>query len=362
MNPAETAVESAGEPARSRPVLRGDVSDRDRHYGVFYGVAPLPGDADSSGDAGAGDAVPRVVVVGNCQAESLRIVLESSGDIQSFRVPPIHEWETRDMPFVEFAMQWANVLVTQPVRNDYRGLPCGTEQLSSLMRTDGSPTHVLRYPVLRFSALNPRWAIVRSPLDSSLSPPVVPYHDLHLIAQLAGLQQVNEPDYQGIVEANVQLMAAREGAHGTVGMSTYLRELPEWHTLNHPNNATLAELGTRVMQASANANPRGRISTARSAPPSFERCWATCAARWIRARWKLWASPHQTAASGLFTAKSYPPRKSKPLTAASTASTRSSSTLPSSGMQICSTCSVFPAQLRQERRIHDPPHSSHCGP
>ena len=271
MNPAETAVGSAGEPARSRPVLRGDVSDRDRHYGVFYGVAPLPGDAGGSGDADAGDAVPRVVVVGNCQAESLRIVLESSGDIQSFRVPPIHEWETRDMPFVEFAMQWANVLVTQPVRNDYRGLPCGTEQLASLMRTDGSPTHVLRYPVLRFSALNPRWAIVRSPLDSSLSPPVVPYHDLHLIAQLAGLQQVNEPDYQGIVEANVQLMAAREGAHGTVGMSTYLRELPEWHTLNHPNNATLTELGTRVMQAIRECEPEwAKLNGQVSAPTDRE--------------------------------------------------------------------------------------------
>ena len=266
---ADSVTVSGGAPRR--PILSSGVTDRTRHYGQFYGLFPLPGSSDAAGTSNAtstATACPRVVVVGNCQAESLRIVLNSSEPIDSFRIPPIHEWTQEDMPFVHHALRWANVLVSQPVRDNYRGLPCGTAQLEKMLRAqimdNEGEAQVIRFPVLRFSALNPAWVIVRSPADTSLNPPIVPYHDITILAELGGLTRVNPADYPGILDLNVKQMEERERAHGTVIMSDYLRTCPTWHTLNHPDNATLERLGVQVQQAIA----KRRIEWAHLAEPS----------------------------------------------------------------------------------------------
>lgn len=184
---------------------------------------------------------PSVAVIGNCQAESLRIVLDASGRFNSFRIPPIHEWGSADLEHVKKVLNRTDILVSQPVRDDYRGLPCGVDQLAAMLPESAT---MLKVPVLRFSALNPYYAIVR-PLD----PPVVPYHDLRIVAALAGIRQVNQPDWHGCFDHNVVQMAQREKAHGTVVMSDWLATVPVWHTLNHPDNSTLQELGNRVLNS-----------------------------------------------------------------------------------------------------------------
>lgn len=45
---------------------------------------------------------------------------------------------------------------------------------------------------------------------------------------------------------SVDQMRRREQAHGAVPMSDYLGTAPVWHTINHPDNATLEELARRV--------------------------------------------------------------------------------------------------------------------
>lgn len=259
--PATTSVPTASG-AYERPVLSTGVTDRARHYGQFYGLLPLPDSQIPAGrDAAplADPARPRVVVVGNCQAESLRIVLGSSEPVDSFRIPPIHEWTQADMPFVHHALRWANVLVSQPIRDNYRGLPCGTAQLERVLRAQGreqgGEAQVILFPVLRFSALNPAWAIVRSPADTSLNPPIVPYHNLRVLAELGGWTREKPVDYPAILDFNVKQMMAREHAHGAVTMSDYLKTCPTWHTLNHPNNATVERLGAQVQQAIAGKRP-----------------------------------------------------------------------------------------------------------
>lgn len=205
------------------------------------------------------DSKPTIAVTGNCQAESLRIVLQASGRFNSFRIPPIHEWNSADYEYVKKVLDRTDILVSQPVRDDYRGLPCGVDQLATLLPESA---HVVKVPVLRFSALNPYYAIVR-PLD----PPVVPYHDLRTVAAMAGIPQVNEPDWQGCLDHNVLQMAQREKAHGTVVMSDWLETVPVWHTLNHPDNATLQELGNRVL---ASLDFRGDGNGAARAPEDRE--------------------------------------------------------------------------------------------
>lgn len=120
-----------------------------------------------------------MLVVGNCQAEATRLLLASSGAVRSFRVPPVHEWTAEDLARAQELLRRTDVLVTQPVRDDYRGLACGTGQLAQWLPATG---RTVVYPVLRFDGLMPYQAIVRSPSDPSLNPPLVPYHDLRVLA------------------------------------------------------------------------------------------------------------------------------------------------------------------------------------
>ncbi|QGU07139.1 hypothetical protein COCCU_05975 [Corynebacterium occultum] len=222
------------------------ISDpRHHHFGGFYQLHPRR--------RGNG---PAVAVIGNCQAESLRILLASSNKVDSFRIPPIHEWESSDLPFVEAALAKTDVLISQPVKADYRDLPVGTEQLRSLL-PEGSLT--LRYPVLRYDGLMPYQVIIRSPRDPSLNPPVVPYHDLRILAAAdRGLHHLVEAspsaeNLRTLAELSVAQLRSREERHGAVVMSDHLQTAPLWHTINHPDNTTLVVLARRVLQALAEA-------------------------------------------------------------------------------------------------------------
>lgn len=192
---------------------------------------------------------PYVTVVGNCQAESLRKLLHSTGAIDSRRIPPVHEVGPNEMPALIDELFRTDVLVTQPIRSDYRGLPLGTAQLSAFL-----PAHAqtIVVPVLRFDGLMPYQAIIRDPADPSLNPPVVPYHDLRIlcgIAQDAEHPITANPSAEVLrrtAAMSIEQMRTREQAHGTVPMSDYLATTPVWHTINHPNNATLSELARRT--------------------------------------------------------------------------------------------------------------------
>lgn len=192
---------------------------------------------------------PYVTVVGNCQAESLRKLLHSTALIESWRIPPVHEATATDVAELATQLAHTDVLVTQPIRSDYRGLPLGTAQLSELL-----PPHArtIVVPVLRFDGLMPYQAIIRDPDEPSLNPPVVPYHDLRILCAAArGLSQPvsiqpSDAALRRLAAMSVEQMRRREQAYGAVAMSSHLETTPLWHTINHPDNATLVELARRV--------------------------------------------------------------------------------------------------------------------
>lgn len=215
---------------------------RRQHYGDFYRIRTTPRDADR----------PFVTVLGNCQAESLRILLDSSGRVDSFRIPAVHEFTAEDAELLRGILARTDVLVSQPIRDDYRGLTLGTAQLAELL-PPGART--VTFPVLRWDGLMPYHAIVRDPADPSLTPPVVPYHDLRiLVAASRGLDRPVEtqPSTAALRAAaglSVGQLRTREQHHGTVAVSDVLETAPVWHTINHPSNATLAALAQRVLDA-----------------------------------------------------------------------------------------------------------------
>jgi Polysaccharide biosynthesis enzyme WcbI len=222
-----------------------DADGRTRHYGAFYGVEEPALDA------------PLALVIGNCQAESLRIVLDGAG-VATLRVPPVHELVAGDLPHLERWLGRARFLVSQPVRDDYRGLPVGTSQLARLLPGGAS---VLRVPVVRFAGLYPAHAIVRPPGNRSLQPPVVEYHDLRLLAEAAARRAgagftpspLRRDAVLGIAAASIADLRAREVAHDTVVVSDVFARpsFAQMRTLNHPGNAVWAHVAARVRTALA---------------------------------------------------------------------------------------------------------------
>ncbi|WP_426707467.1 WcbI family polysaccharide biosynthesis putative acetyltransferase [Corynebacterium auriscanis] len=230
--------------------------------------------------------MPTLTVIGNCQAESLRKLLMSTGHFESHRIPPVHELTTADMPWFGELLKGSDVVVAQPIRDDYRGLPVGTAQAFAT-----APPHAQQVvvPVLRFDGLMPYQAIIRDPDDSSLNPPVVPYHDLRILVAAAAssgesvaagaanvlgravtpaalyrnvepeaLHRNVEPEalrrnvgpaaLRHAAAMSVQQIRNREKRHDTVVISNFLETNPVWHTVNHPNNETLCVLARGVLR------------------------------------------------------------------------------------------------------------------
>ncbi|WKD57155.1 hypothetical protein CAPI_02955 [Corynebacterium capitovis DSM 44611] len=196
--------------------------------------------------------MPTLTVVGNCQAESLRRLLSSTGEFDSQRIAPVHELEKSDMAWFTDRLRHTDVLVTQPIRDRYRGLPVGTSEM--IRHLPRGARHVV-VPVLRYDGLMPYQAIIRDPDDPSLNPPVVPYHDLRiLVAAARGSETpaggpVSAEQLRRVAAMSVEQIRSRERRHGSVEVSSYLDTSPVWHTVNHPDNETLAVLASGVLDA-----------------------------------------------------------------------------------------------------------------
>lgn len=208
---------------------------RRRHYAEFFGDAVPP--------SGYG------VVVGNCQAESIRLVV-SSGDHPAVRIPAVHEMDAADAERLHRLLAGAAFLVVQPIRDDYRGLPLGTAQLREVL-PDGARTVVV--PSLRYGGLHPFQAAIRVPgVDED--PPLVAYHDVRLIAEAAGLPVAAglPPEVVRAVAADsVSELRRREGLGvDVVASDLYAPVVADLaRTVNHPGNAVFLPMGERIVAA-----------------------------------------------------------------------------------------------------------------
>lgn len=218
------------------------------HYRHFYELT----DAEPAGPE------PLWVVVGNCQAEALRLVLDAVPDrpYRTVRVPPVHELTATDMPHVHALLGRAAALLAQPIREDYRDLPLGTAQLAGMLPPSG---RVVRWPVIRYAGLYPFQVIVRHPADRSVNPPAVPYHDLRTVAAAIAGRAPGDPwdvevgpgRFRDNAEASIAALAARERRDTDVAVSDVLAAagVDACHAINHPGNTVLAALARRILAA-----------------------------------------------------------------------------------------------------------------
>lgn len=207
---------------------------RQRHYAEFYGSRMPPGGA---------------IVVGNCQAESLRICLDGP-DLATMRIPPVHELTADDLPLLHHALRRASVVVAQPIRDDYRELPLGTSQLATHL-SPGARLAVV--PAVRHRSLHPWQVVVRIAGRDVPDPPIVAYHDLRVMAAALGLPALrsNRDAVLAVAESSTHELRAREERHGAVRISDLFAR-PSFtlmRTMNHPGNPVWAELARRVRRS-----------------------------------------------------------------------------------------------------------------
>ena len=190
------------------------------------------------------------MVIGNCQADVYRDLLRSSAEVTVVDVRPVYEMTAEDMPGLHADLARTDVLIIQPIRDDYRGLPLGHRQLAA--RLPGSATTVL-VPVLRYAGLHPYQVLIRPPADRSLTPPVAPYHDLRVVlAAATGDRDLLDAlptaeQARAAAAESVEALRVREAAHETLIASDLLHDHPRWHTINHPDRHTLATVFDRVL-------------------------------------------------------------------------------------------------------------------
>lgn len=208
------------------------VLGRRRHYGAFFGLDPLP--------ARFG------VVVGNCQAESLRIVLDAPGR-PLVRVPPVHEMSAAEADRLHEVVSHAAYVVSQPIRHDYRDRPLGTAQLAGSL---AAGARLVTVPSVRFTGLHPFQAAIRVPGVEG-DPPLVAYHDVRLLAEVAGspVGPMLPPDGVRAVADDALAELRRREADIDVPVSDLFSPLTADHmrTVNHPGNAVWLPLAARVI-------------------------------------------------------------------------------------------------------------------
>lgn len=204
--------------------------------------------------------VPSVMVIGNCQADVYRDLLRSADGVEVTDVRPVYEMTARDVPALQADLVRTDVLIVQPVRDDYRDLPLGHRQLAAQLPASAT---VVLVPVLRYAGLHPYQVLIRPPHDRSLVPPIAPYHDLRaIVAAATGNRDVLDaaPDVgqaHASASESVEALRSREQAHGTLTASDLLDGIPRWHTINHPDRDTLAEVFDRILAEL----PAGMIDT-----------------------------------------------------------------------------------------------------
>lgn len=205
----------------------------------------------------------RAVVVGNCQATALELMLSTNEEFtrrfELVRFPPVHEFPEELIPELHRAVADASVLIAQRVDDGYRdGIGLGTDTLAALAAT----STVIRWPSVYWTGYFPDLSYLR---DSDRAPVLdgpFDYHDRAILrAYAAGVDVegacalLQDPD----VPSNAQEWAAHataelelRGKDCDVQISSFIasrcRDELLFFTMNHPTNRLLAFIARQITE------------------------------------------------------------------------------------------------------------------
>jgi hypothetical protein len=200
------------------------------------------------------------VVWGNCQAAPIaELIAEplATAGIEVVRTPPVFEIDETTLELLRSAvLPRAAVLISQPIRDEYRLPGCGTRQLAELLPPDAQ---LLTFPVVYDSSAFPFQARGHSGDGERIAAPLTDYHDLRAIVAAERQLSVEQalkwwpaPTAE-MVTANADRSIAelrqREQTLDVPVAGLLHCPTPPMHTLTHPTNSTLSGIARRILAA-----------------------------------------------------------------------------------------------------------------
>lgn len=217
-------------------------------------------------DTPAGAELPTCVVYGNCQASALIWLLSEAGALGAThrvaRLPAVHEITAANLDGVHAELRRADVVITQRVRDDYHGLPVGSEQM---LAHAPATARVVSFPALYYDAFLPFQVSLREAdgVGANIAP-ITTYHDLrhlHVAALGLGLDAARswlrgyEPDaaqvraFADAADQRLDEHQATLDARIPVGADGRAFGPDAFHAVNHPSLATLRTVRDAILGA-----------------------------------------------------------------------------------------------------------------
>lgn len=204
-----------------------------------------------------------VVVVGNCQARALEMMLatnkEFSKRFEFVSFPPVHEIPEAMVPELHRAVADAAVVIPQRVQEDYRdGIGLGTQTLA---RIAGSAT-VVRWPSVYWAGYFPDLFYLRDAEGQPVVDGPFDYHDRTILESYAAGIDVSgvrclleDPDLPSEAQAWVASATAELETRGqdcevkvTSFIASKFRDELLFFTMNHPTNHLLGFIAQQITE------------------------------------------------------------------------------------------------------------------
>jgi len=203
----------------------------------------------------------QVVIVGNCQAGALEMMLNTNDEFAArfefVSFPPVHEIPDELVPELHQAVAAAAIVMPQRVDEAYRGgIGLGSETLTDIASTSA----VVRWPSLYWAGYVPDLFYLRDAAGAPVLDGAFDYHDRTILQayaadlDVAGACRVLEdPERPSIApswaaEATAEL--ATRGSDCDIEVATFItasfRDELLFFTMNHPTNRLLGHVAQEI--------------------------------------------------------------------------------------------------------------------
>ena len=197
-----------------------------------------------------------VVVWGNCQAEPIALLLRAPlarHGLNVVVVPPVFLVDEAGLDAVHNEVRASAVLISQPVRDEYRIPGCGTSQLAELLPPSG---RLVTFPSTFHIGAFPYMVNAHGGDGERVPAPLTDYHDLRaLVAAERGLDVERAlawwpaPPAEAVraVDADSIARLREREASLDVTVSSQLDSPTALWTLDHPSNVVLAAIAGALL-------------------------------------------------------------------------------------------------------------------
>lgn len=211
--------------------------------------------------------MPKVAIVGNCQAQALETIFMMHTDWQIIRVPPVFNLDDSRSEEVSTALADADIIFAQRIADDYAVTFLRTSSLKAEF------SQVISWPNIYFSGYFPDVQYIYKPGIGKVIGPLDDYHlrmvhyfhsQRKSVEQCVALYSSTEFDqyYPEPIESSLSELTKREEGldltiSGRVQESFAIRKL--FYTVNHPSNLLLFDMADLMMRSQGQEFQRPRF-------------------------------------------------------------------------------------------------------